>query len=743
MKHYLLLSMLLISSLPSLIGQDSLIDSLKYSLLKANFDTQKVDILTKLSWELKNNSPEEALTEVNRAIILAKELDYTRGLGKAYKTLAVIKWYQSELETCQLYLDTALKYFKLCNDKDGEADVYNNLGLSYHSVGEYGQASEYYLKALKIRLETNDIKGMQIAYNNLGVLYEETGIYEKSLEYYSEALHISKDHAEETQLTESYTNIGNVYSEMQDYEAALENYSNAFSLFESQNDIRGLAYTRNSIGQAKARLGHVEEAFENYHASLILFDSLNDKIGKAETLRNLGGSYLEQDLFKEALGKFEESLIISQQINDKVGKIDSYNHIGKIYIKLNKPYLAITILTKAIRLAEESNNLSKRRDAYEQISIAYSEVGDYENAYTYREKHAKVTYEMYNQEKAQAISRLSTLYEFEEQEREIANLTNLQMLSEERLKRNQLKIYVLLIVALSIAGLSLLIYRNFLNKKRHNTQLSARNEQISRQKEFIERQNLELEEKNHRLKDLNEEKNHLMGVVAHDLKNPLSQIKGLVGIIQQEKENLSPTQQKFISMIEGSADRLTNMIHRILDVKAVESATLNLNIEEINIIDLLKETVNEYELRAKKKSIQLHFPELSHHFQIKVDQEYTRQVFDNLISNALKFSPKERNIYVDIIETDKQKLKIGIRDEGPGISPGDMKKLFGKYQKLSARPTDGESSSGLGLSIVKKYVEAMDGKVWCESTLGKGTTFWVEFFIQKHLEITNNNLEVA
>ncbi|MFT6963167.1 MAG: signal transduction histidine kinase [Flammeovirgaceae bacterium] len=111
---------------------------------------------------------------------------------------------------------------------------------------------------------------------------------------------------------------------------------------------------------------------------------------------------------------------------------------------------------------------------------------------------------------------------------------------------------------------------------------------------------------------------------------------------------------------------------------------------------------------------------------MEIDKTFGSQVFENLLSNAIKFSPTDKNIYINLVEKEGE-FRAEIRDEGPGMSKEDMSKLFGKFQKLSARPTAGEKSTGLGLSIVKKYVEVMNGKVWCESELGEGASFVVEF----------------
>ena len=128
---------------------------------------------------------------------------------------------------------------------------------------------------------------------------------------------------------------------------------------------------------------------------------------------------------------------------------------------------------------------------------------------------------------------------------------------------------------------------------------------------------------------------------------------------------------------------------------------------------------------AERKKITLHHIRATH-LQIEADSAYLNQIIENLLSNAIKFSHFSKNIY--ITETEEQgNVLVRIQDEGPGMTAADKKKLFKKYEKLSARPTGNESSTGLGLSIVKKFVEVMNGKIWCESVEGNGATFIIQF----------------
>lgn len=248
--------------------------------------------------------------------------------------------------------------------------------------------------------------------------------------------------------------------------------------------------------------------------------------------------------------------------------------------------------------------------------------------------------------------------------------------------------------------------------------------EIENQSSEIEIQRKQLEKQNEKLQELNEEKNHLMGVLAHDLRNPMTSLLTIANLLKSESDQLQPDHVEYTNHMIGTLDRMNQMITRTLDIKASEAKDLQINWQAVNLAKVVGKVAGDFQDRANQKEIELRLELEDSH--VEVDTNYTEQVVENLISNALKFSPKGKTIYIKVTKSES-KAKIEIIDEGPGIHESEMEKLFGKYQKLSAQPTDGEKSTGLGLSIVKKYVEAMRGCVWCESELNKGANFMVEF----------------
>lgn len=228
-----------------------------------------------------------------------------------------------------------------------------------------------------------------------------------------------------------------------------------------------------------------------------------------------------------------------------------------------------------------------------------------------------------------------------------------------------------------------------------------------------------------------QEKNQFLSIAVHDLKNPLSAIQGFAEMIQTDyDEMLSEEVIEVIDRILTSSRQMFELISNLLEVNAIESGKMNLSLIAIDILPTLQWLVNHYSERAKVKGITLQFQCREKKYYALANENTTRQVLDNLISNAVKYSPYGKHIYVRL-SIDENYVRCEVQDEGPGLSDGDQQKLFGQFTRLTPKPTGGEHSTGLGLFIVKKLIYSMQGKVKCESVLGQGTTFIVEFPVAK------------
>lgn len=248
--------------------------------------------------------------------------------------------------------------------------------------------------------------------------------------------------------------------------------------------------------------------------------------------------------------------------------------------------------------------------------------------------------------------------------------------------------------------------------------------------EKVKERTRDIELKNQSLLLLNQEKNEFLGIVAHDLKNPLSGIRGLAEIIKDDAHLLSHEEiTKYNQMIFDESERMFQLITNLLDVNAIESGKINVCLEEINFAVIINKLVQNYNQRAQEKQISI-ISDFNTETELLIKSDYSlmEQVLDNLLSNAIKYSPLGKNVFIRIISTERY-INCEIEDQGQGLSEKDQQKLFGKFSRLTAKPTAGEHSTGLGLFIVKKLVTALKGEIYCKSILGQGSTFGVTFEI--------------
>lgn len=251
---------------------------------------------------------------------------------------------------------------------------------------------------------------------------------------------------------------------------------------------------------------------------------------------------------------------------------------------------------------------------------------------------------------------------------------------------------------------------------------------VHRRTEELLESNEELQTTNERLSTLNMEMQEIIGIVSHDLKNPITAIRGLSELVHS---GFSEGEQvKEISIqISRTADRMLELVKNILDINRLESGSMQMNTVVFSITPIVESVLRAFAEQAAAKNITLHCSNESSDALVRADEQAIIQVLENLISNAVKYSPHGKNVFVGVKASQKV-VRIEVHDEGSGISPDDMKKLFGKFARLSARPTGGEHSTGLGLSIVKKMVEAMNGRVWCESETGDGLQTGATFIVE-------------
>ncbi len=250
-------------------------------------------------------------------------------------------------------------------------------------------------------------------------------------------------------------------------------------------------------------------------------------------------------------------------------------------------------------------------------------------------------------------------------------------------------------------------------------------EVLARVKTHLELRSLQiqLQQSNQNLIKLNEEKNIFMGMAAHDLRNPLASIAAISELLLYE-DGLNSDHKELIGDIKSTSDFMLSLLEDLLDVSAIESGKLNLQLEPVNIKKYLERIVSRYRLISKSKNIQIELEIADSIRLINIDPNKFEQILSNLISNAIKFSYDCTIIKVSVARQQDRVLFI-IQDRGQGIPASEREKLFKPFSLTSVKSTGGETSTGLGLAITERLVAAHNGEIFIESEVGKGSIFTV------------------
>lgn len=229
------------------------------------------------------------------------------------------------------------------------------------------------------------------------------------------------------------------------------------------------------------------------------------------------------------------------------------------------------------------------------------------------------------------------------------------------------------------------------------------------------------------LAELNAQKDRLFSILSHDLRSPFTSILGFCEILLNEGELLSDAERKeFLGHIQNSAERQLELLKKLLDWSRLETGRIKFDVRDVDLSAVVALSVTSHLGIAKKKEITLQST-LPTQMKTRGDEVMIVQVFSNLISNALKFTPAHGLISIDLVESQEDQWVVAVKDTGAGIPEEDFGKLFKIEEKYTRKGLGGEEGTGLGLSVVHEIVKKHSGSITIESEVGKGTTFFIQF----------------
>jgi signal transduction histidine kinase len=648
---------------------------------------------------LKLDQKEESLAKYFQLLEIMRKNNDALKTRRVLEKIAFIYSLSNDLQKSLQYNLEILEIDKQSGDGFNTAATLNVIGNQYKDLKNSEKALEYYQAALSLNRQNNS-KGENdnsIVANliNIGAIYQARGDSRNSIKNFNDALQVKQKNGTPVEIAVMHNYLASLYLSQANYQEAEGHTKTAISLLKDTDNKKILAASYKRLSDIYSKQGSYEKSLESYQTYSMLKDSL-----------------LYRELLAQEKEKSKEHTIEATEKEAKLSLIDQEMKVLKFRSEIEtaereKQSIALLLKEKEFQNVSLQKGQLEQARAVQQLQLQQGKVE--------KEKQAQAILLLEQKQDLQIVEIQKNELE---RQKEIALKNTELALQQSQLERVGTRQKFLVFISILFFAFILLILFGYMIKQRDNKKLQLQYDEINRQKEQIESINKTLVE-------LNEEKNDLIGIVAHDLKSPLNQIGGMVEILKLTSHDQPAEQLTYTSEIEQATNRLKKMVSKILDVSAIESKTLNISFEKLNITHLLEEIVNRfYDMAAKKniavvKEFEKNIP------SIMSDAAYVSEVLENLMSNAVKYSPLGKQITIRI-SRHQAFVRIEFIDQGQGISEKDMKNLFGKFHKLSARPTAGEDSTGLGLSIVKKYVLALNGKVWCESKEGGGSNFIVE-----------------
>ena len=228
---------------------------------------------------------------------------------------------------------------------------------------------------------------------------------------------------------------------------------------------------------------------------------------------------------------------------------------------------------------------------------------------------------------------------------------------------------------------------------------------------------------NHELEEMNRLKNHMVGMAAHDLRGPLGSFVGLTEFLLQSPPDTVADSGYILAELHRHAQSMLAMVNDLLDVAKIESGDLDLHMDTVDLVELIKHALLLNRLGAERKNITIECVYEKPSIALTADPGKIEQVLTNLLSNAVKYSPPGSEVSVSAHRSEEAVL-VSVEDHGPGISAEGQARLFQPFGRVGSKPTAGEQSTGLGLAICRKIIEGHKGSIWVESSTGRGSTFF-------------------
>jgi len=696
----------------------------------AHFQNQQEDIIFGL--KIKSRAyynlglSDSAFTLLNRAEDLCIKEGNIDSLASLFCDAGNMFMDNNEYEISARYFFKELEIKLNKVDSSGITEALHHLGLSYDHWGKYDSAMIYYNKALKIAEIIDEKERVANIENNLGNIYLSWGNYEKALNYYISSLELYEEVFDSSGISMSYNNIGIIYYDWHEWDKCLSYYEKSFMVDSLLGDEIGQAQTLNNIAILYDEKGQKDKALEVYMRSLGMAMLLEDNLQIAISASNLGSFYLEAGDFEQAEMYYKRTLEEYIIANSFTGIAETDILFGGLYSEKGEYEKAIQHYLSGLNQVKDYHLWVVIMDAYHGLAEASFLMNNYKDAYRYNEEYHRISDSLFNVETSNQLALLTNAYEIQKRDQEM-ELQQARMAEQKsRIRKQVISLFALSGVIILSFVFSLLLIRQYRLRMRAWNQLMDQHKEILKnRKEIIEAK--EQAEESDRLKST------FLVNLSHELRTPMNGIMGFTDLLQ--KKSISEEQrQAYLSYIASSGNQLLKVLNDIIDISSIETGQLELEHTNCDLDEILRELFVFFEKQKKelgKESIKLILENETPGGLFNLcDRRRLNQVLFNLINNALRFT-SEGSVSVGYQIIKDYTIRIHVKDTGIGIERSKFELIFDRFRQVDDSTTRQHGGSGLGLAITQELLKLMKGRIYLESEVGIGSTFFVEIPFSK------------
>ncbi len=718
-SRLLLPLVVLILTFDSVLSQkaDSLI-----RLLPETEGVQKLQTYSDIAINFLLTKPDKAAVYAQQGLEEASRVDNTYYKGTFLGILGYANYMLSNVDDAIGFTKRSIQYFKETDSLIPLSKAYATLGSIFHKTGNYDDALTYMNLALSIHEKQHNERGKALTNLNIGVVYQSKDQPDQAINYFIKALTYFDSLPHNRNYYLLLMNTGMLYKQIDEYQKSLVYLLKSLPLVEASNNQRDMATCYMNLGITYKNLDSLDKARAFYGKADTISRGFTNQTIYGKIQNNLGVIELQKNNFQKAIKYFNQSLVVKKRYNDSMGLAVTYNYLADAYNKTGNKKLALELLGKAEAINKAKEFKKPMVETYKNYVDVYQSMGDYDNAFRYQTKEYELKHEIFNSEKFNQIAELETKYQTSKKEQEIQILNQQNDIKDLKLKKEQYTKVILAVVVIFLILISIVGYSRFVIKKRANRLLKKQKKQLDDYNEELNTANENLLTLNNNLEELNHTKDKFFSIISHDLKNPLGVLYATTDVLTRHFESFSKEKTKtYLENMNRSSRHLKNLLDNLLEWSQVQTGRLSIVKEPFDLHGVVANTLLVASNSASTKEINLQSGVKSGTF-VYADKDMIATVVRNMVSNAIKFTPRGGTIKINVTE-EENRIVVHVSDSGVGIPPNKMAGLFKINTTYKQPGTENEQGTGLGLILCKEFVEKNEGTIRVNSILGKGSTF--------------------